>query len=1280
MTSGGKSLTDPPTNLREAIDWVLRVSNNDGRGGEDGSSGLAEAVEKLLPSDSENIGTLKGKLKEVIANLAGSLKTFIGYQRVKENDSYKWKIGENGIVKPGVLTSVYTSAYYGYSWFTDVSSNDYDGSKRRKGVQCFFTAIEKIYEGLTEIYLKCKKEWKTENLGGSNLKQFMEKNGFSGTQLNTDMTGNQIITKALQGLTEFSTAYIAAGPNTSLDAFRYQLEQNAMSSPSEFPLTALYILATYPFIHPYQTVLLLPSNLKEAIDWVLRVTRRDGQDGHNSGNEQKLVKAVMELPDFKDAITAAAEKFKDSGNVNVIQALKKLKDEGTLGEIIKKLTNGLKAFTGYGGGQGIANVIDPLQQLRKGVLLFFDEKRAHEAVNKAMKDTSAFNDAIVKVSGITETRQITEVVKALKDVTNLKDKNGVNELAHSFKQYLDAVLGAVKTSTSQASGQVESLCQKLSSLLVEVGKQNAIKTHIAQVKEANRTLESKRDQGNGGWENMAFNGSGGFALKHFLVGEGYNGSYLTTTRGFKGSDIVNLIGSLDQFSNVSSSPNPSHTDMLTELDNSLKGVIDTGSSSAANLNGHSLSALFQLCRCYFAGKQIMKSKVPNFKPRPPTSIREMLYWLAGLQFSPHYSSIEKQIAAYIPNNGLHVADSAINTSNNMITQNQMKGYLLSSCLSAPGVLGAIQGNSADTEEGEPWLHSLFCNTMNLQYPSGAALFTTLANYSYALQFQLYFLYIQCRTNHNQSYGWQWCRYGQGVGSSSSNDANELASWICSAPDCSRGYSCQHNSEKCQHFNKCGQSDKRSPLQAFLTDNLKGFHVSQKPDADSTHHLNNHPPGYMCHVKMGFASALTTDANATGWYIYYLIEHFCSGSKTPLRQLCEKLSCLTKRTPRTLGDLFGFLWHLNGQLFRNTRPKMAGLIEKLAKAFGLDGRVSGAFNNRYSDFIELWNHIAKLNTGSSSSSATGLSLSLESMVSTIPFLYQLFLAEEEKSLPVNLFDLTQHCHETVNETGVVRNQSNQSLTVIKHKNSGCSETNDLWSIFQSLDTKPTGNNTDTQADCRSSQCGGYLSPLTHTYGIAYSPKFATTYLSWVVYLVEVFNERLDELLTEFNNINCKDCAPNCSCTEGQHGTTNCSCQSVVSCAGVLPVLYAHGLNFTNAYALKGGTNGTDSMKRNCQNFQMALSNVLSTEAPLTKLLTTIDDFLYMFRIYFFYNLSSFWIMYVCIVLYIYFLRADLLHLKSHVHFPSSHGIPSIGLLTTGKSTILTKLSNLAYFMP
>ncbi|GIX63498.1 variant erythrocyte surface antigen-1 family protein [Babesia caballi] len=266
MASGGKPLTEVPTNLKEAIDWVLRVSGRDGFGG-DGTDLLAKALSDHLQSNPYTydafVTVIHEEIKDtarsgngLITALANALEMFIGYKYEHAQPNQR-KITGDGIVKTGEYKSQgqyssYTSTYHD-SWFTDIEVNGVQikDEKRNKCVINFLTAIVKIFQGLTELYLKCKTKWKTENLGGTSgegLKQFMEKNGFDTAKLNTSMTGKQIISQAFQGLTELSTAYSAAGDNPSLDAFRSQLEQNASTSPTKSPLSALYILATYAYV------------------------------------------------------------------------------------------------------------------------------------------------------------------------------------------------------------------------------------------------------------------------------------------------------------------------------------------------------------------------------------------------------------------------------------------------------------------------------------------------------------------------------------------------------------------------------------------------------------------------------------------------------------------------------------------------------------------------------------------------------------------------------------------------------------------------------------------------------------------------------------------------------------------------------------------------------------------------------------------------------------------------------------------------------------------------
>ncbi|GIX62705.1 variant erythrocyte surface antigen-1 family protein [Babesia caballi] len=243
------SLTKEPADLKEAVDWMVRITGGDNIFPSD-TDKLVKALNGVC--DLKHAGNLGIELQNRIIGLGSALKTFIGYDSDKT-------IGNNGIGKDGKVKrpgeiNAYTPAYYGSSWALGVEIGVEWSKKinKRKAIRCFFSAIQHIYVGLTELYYNCKKDWKNDNLGGisggTDLKQFMNDNGFDKAKLNSNMTGKQIISQSLQDFNEFTTAYNSAGQNPSLADFRSQLEQNASTSPSNYPLSALYILATYVYV------------------------------------------------------------------------------------------------------------------------------------------------------------------------------------------------------------------------------------------------------------------------------------------------------------------------------------------------------------------------------------------------------------------------------------------------------------------------------------------------------------------------------------------------------------------------------------------------------------------------------------------------------------------------------------------------------------------------------------------------------------------------------------------------------------------------------------------------------------------------------------------------------------------------------------------------------------------------------------------------------------------------------------------------------------------------
>ncbi|GIX63897.1 variant erythrocyte surface antigen-1 family protein [Babesia caballi] len=1112
-----------------------------------------------------------------------------------------------------------------------------------------------------------------------------------------------------------------------------------------------------------------PSHLKEAIDWILRVTGKDGQGGGDKGGTEGLQKAVNDL-------ISTAGVTERNPEITITK------------DILDNLATGLAKFIGYKehnnngfiGVDGIAVSNDPLERLRDGMLGFLagvlgELKRYNESLSLKMDESrvsmvingikaalggglSKFDAAVkgaAEALGNDQSSSINEVLKKLKAVGSIQNQRELNSFATPVSQYFKGVLEEVKTKATEAQSEVQTFKTNFESLLtrfqsmeankpleVTSGATNGIKNEIGNVNSGSVSLKSKianvndssayalveiviagtngflwqlrrkyrslyqgsqwRSNGNDPqscakiflscvpfiWSGLSYlcwrcnlnKSEGGFKdltlsggdAKDYMFTMGYNnfhqisgekrGSevYKTTTKCFKdfkeGMEKAQQTAKARVLKLRGSSETPTFPEFIHELESKFKEISTSVGSNAQN---NAMSLAYLVAKCYFKGVHLTSSQSRG----RPSTIREMLYWLAGLPFAPGYESLKGHISGIFrgilgdhettdpAELRLPVAISGSTSKGDFISPASVATYLLTTACSIPNTLAFLQGRS---DASGPLLHSVFSNSMEFKYPaSGAALFSELCDYAYALKFHLTFLHQQCKGKYSEGFGWRHCKYGQSVNNGLPNGGS-VPAWICAGYNCTNAATCYHNgktrgSSSCSHNAKtstCGGSTTPSPVQAFLTDTLKGFRLNSS-DSTSTH-LDNHPAGSMCHVKMGFTSSDLINAQLMGYYLYHPLNFLCGNPNSPLPQLCDQLTCLSRRTPRTLGDLFGFYWHMVGQLFSD-----APIIHDLKTVIK---------RNPYSveDFITMFKTKlrSRRSTRASAPEKSGVVKSLESMGQTIPFLYQLFTFDESKFLPDLIFDLTQHCHRRhVGSNGSRVTHTNPS-------NQPCSNPNDLWSLCQPV------SNTGNMSDCKSGTCGGYLQPLTHALGSAFAPTYASSYLSWLLYLADDLQSWFQAMLDEFKNIRCDNCSPKCSCTKGRHGSSNCSCTSIVKCTGALPLLYANGFSFHNAYLLNDTQN-----KRTCKNFHDQLSAVLAQDenTPLFKLLLTIDDFLYMFRFYFFYNLSSFWIIYVCIVLYIYFLRTDLLHLKSHVHFPSSHGIPPITLLTTGKSPSITKLT-------
>ncbi|GIX63005.1 variant erythrocyte surface antigen-1 family protein [Babesia caballi] len=697
-----------------------------------------------------------------------------------------------------------------------------------------------------------------------------------------------------------------------------------------------------------------------------------------------------------------------------------------------------------------------------------------------------------------------------------------------------------------------------------------------------------------GWRNLTL---GGGDLKSYFDSQGLLPIFVD--RNKRGSHIVD--SALGKFSELQqgmaeassslSTTNSPYVKFTKELELQVKNNIGQPTKLSSKCP---LSALFHGASCYFRYQQITNAK---HAVRAPKTIREMLYFLAAFQFSSAYDDTNEHIGTVLDKE-LSVADSSDSKPDNKLSADQLKEYLRASCAFSSSVLGLIQGPSASQTDTDPWLYELFCNSaFQFKYPSGDSLFSMISNYAYALQFQLIFLYSMCG-NIGLKCGWQECTYGKEMNPNGSGNPF-LTSHICPGLKCKSG-GCDHKKgtggTNCNH-NNYSQSEGRgksastpSPLQAFITGALPSFGLSS---SSTPNHMSDHPQGALCHTPMGFqANHLRSIGN--GAVVYLVLKPICGNFSSPLRQLCEKLGCLTKRTPRSLGDLFGFTWHLKGQVSKS--------FETITDA--------------------EW---------------------LKVLIQHTPFSNNL---------------IKDHGDKLKSFVGTDHQAHHSSATDLKAlHSSGCNKPNQ--------------------------KCGPYLAPLTLSNGATFGkpPAYASTYLSWMVYLTDDLQSGFQELLAEFGNSDCtkSGCRSKVGGQEackskhqpGTHGIdTNCTCDSVVHCGGVLPLLYRHGFTFSDMGALFGES--TSDTKRTCAQFQSQLQSVINGE-PLTKLLDSIDDFLFLFRYYFLSNLSASWTIYIGLILYTFFFMLDTLHLRSHLKLTASHMVPPLNLLTQGTPLPITKLT-------
>ncbi|GBE63473.1 hypothetical protein, conserved [Babesia ovata] len=209
-------------------------------------------------------------------------------------------------------------------------------------------------------------------------------------------------------------------------------------------------------------------------------------------------------------------------------------------------------------------------------------------------------------------------------------------------------------------------------------------------------------------------------------------------------------------------------------------------------------------------------------------------------------------------------------------------------------------------------------------------------------------------------------------------------------------------------------------------------------------------------------------------------------------------------------------------------------------------------------------------------------------------------------------------------------------------------------------------------CGQSDCGYIMRPLNASAYSMFAPKFASSYLSCLLYACSNIYNFLDQLKNSFCDISCYDhqcgpCLNSAGCAKGKHGTKPCGCSSIVQCRGVSSVFYRYGLAYADAA-------GRSQIK--CQDFCAALDKILQSQT-LKNFLSAIDEFMFTVRKNFIWTLLGLWAFSFLYLLHITVVRLDVLRIRSHLRSPSSHRIAAQSLLAAAR---VKALANVKYFSP
>ncbi|GBE59027.1 Extracellular matrix-binding ebh [Babesia ovata] len=318
-------------------------------------------------------------------------------------------------------------------------------------------------------------------------------------------------------------------------------------------------------------------------------------------------------------------------------------------------------------------------------------------------------------------------------------------------------------------------------------------------------------------------------------------------------------------------------------DVTTKMLVD-GEPLENGINVVDLVALFHNMVCLYL--QACHLKVHE-SPRHPCTVRDMLSWLAGLQYTLVAEKLADHCKALLnrkcDDNDVPNRDDAVMAQ----CINGLPMTIATACSHANSLLIAIQGHGRGFDlAAYPYSVDFANNRAQLHYPADPdELLDMLREIVCRLCRVLYFLYAQCCRATSKTKGWRECHYGRQVPSSH---------WQCNTLD-KQSTDASHN---------CPPT---STLQSFLTDSCPNLLPHRLTVVDSAIECANCPvnlPGQQCLTPLGFWDiGLAASVERTGRELAKCLGRLCSDADACLFQLCRTLCLLCPSAPRSLGDVF-----------------------------------------------------------------------------------------------------------------------------------------------------------------------------------------------------------------------------------------------------------------------------------------------------------------------------------------------------------------------------------------